>query len=74
MQDGSLKRHVISSHSTEIICFDCGYLGKDFVELRNHLKDQHSKATRQFECNKCLYDTDSKFNLKRHFNLKHTLE
>lgn len=70
-QEANLKRHFIAYHCTEKNCFDCGYIAKNFVDLRKHLKNKQLIVEKRFECEKCMYDTDKKFYFKRHLSKMH---
>lgn len=67
----SLKRHVTSHTLSSVNCVDCKYEAGDFIDFRKHLKEKHLRIGKQYECEKCLFETDFENNLEIHVKEKH---
>lgn len=68
----SVKRHMLSYHPTEKICLDCGFKANDILNLRMHMKDQHLKTKKRYECDTCLYETNMKTYFIVHLKTGHS--
>mgnify|MGYP001801461562 FL=1 len=58
-QQWVMKRHYISSHSTDknFKCSDCEYRAKTEIEIQRHIKSKHLQLT--WECEQCDFKCDA---------------